>query len=222
MNEWAHQNMTKFRYICLGICFLWMCSCEHPIPSQHKKLLVGLQPLGGFDRVLLDSIKGSLETTYQCHVVFLKNRSLPQEAFIQIKSSRYRADSLLRFLLKIKPDTVDYIMGLTMQDISTTKKDGTGRMLKPESKYRDWGVFGLGFRPGYSCVISTYRIHHGDSRIFTDRLLKICVHEFGHNMGLPHCPSPGCVMQDAVESIKTVDQGTRELCAFCRKKSNAY
>jgi archaemetzincin len=141
---------------------------------------------------------------------------LPPEAFVQIKSPRYRADSLLRFLLKVKPDTVDYMMGLTSHDISTTKRDKGGRMLKPESKYRDWGVFGLGFRPGYSCVISTYRIHHEDSRKYMDRLIKICIHEFGHNVGLHHCPTPGCVMQDAVETIKTVDTGSRELCSWCR------
>lgn len=215
-----NKGIIALRFAVFSICILWMCSCGRTIPLKTEKNVLGLQPLGGFNQVLMDSIKSSLEKTYSCNVFILANKPLPQEAFVQIKTSRYRADSLLRFLLRIRPDSINYMMGLTMLDISTTKKDGSGRILKPESRYRDWGVFGLGFRPGYSCVISTYRIQHKDPRIFTDRLLKICVHEFGHNLGLHHCPSPGCVMQDAVETIKTVDHGTRELCSFCRNKLN--
>lgn len=45
------------------------------------------------------------------------------------------------------PDSLDYIIGLTDKDISTTKK-ANGKMLEPASKYKDLGIMGLGFCPG--------------------------------------------------------------------------
>ena len=71
----------------------------------------------------------------------------------------------------------------TSEDISTTKYEH-GAIRKPESKYRDWGVFGLGYRPGPTSVVSTFRIGHKDQGVFMDRIKKITLHEIGHNIGL--------------------------------------
>lgn len=57
-----------------------------------------------------------------------------------------------------------------------------------------------------------------NKKLFFSRLKKICIHEVGHNLGLPHCTTNKCVMQDAVETIKTVDNESEELCAECRLK----
>ena len=103
------------------------------------------------------------------------------------------------------------------KNISTTKKNMFGGVKKPKSKYEDWGIFGLGYRPGPSCIVSTYRLGK-KSKKRSNRLVKITLHEIGHNMGLPHCDrDPNCVMRDAAESIKTVDQVSKDLCEFCRK-----
>jgi archaemetzincin len=201
------------------IAVLLFASCGRSVEIEKEvRPVIGLQPLGGFDKGLMDTISGTLKSIYGFNVVLLENSELPAHAFVQIKSPRYRADSLLRYLLKIKPDTIDYIMGLTSQDISTTKRDRNGRMLQPESKYLDWGIFGLGFRPGKSCVISTYRIYDNDQAKFINRLTKVCVHEFGHNLGLSHCQNDQCVMQDAEETIKTVDSENLKLCISCKAR----
>jgi len=91
-------------------------------------------------------------------------------------------------------------------------------MKLPAYKYQDWGVMGLGYCPGNSCVISTFRIRHKDSATETLRLKKVSVHEFGHNLGLPHCPDKKCVMTDAVESIATIDNAKLELCNKCKEQ----
>ncbi len=198
---------------------LLIASCGRSIEIEKEAHpVIGLQPLGGFDKAFMDTISNSLKSIYGYRVVLLENQKLPDHAFVHIKSARYRADSLLRYLLKIKPDTIDYIMGLTNQDISTSKRDRNGRILKPESKYLDWGIFGLGFRPGKSCVISTYRIYDKDHAKYMNRLKKVCVHEFGHNLGLNHCKNEKCVMQDAEETIKTVDSENLELCGACKSR----
>ncbi len=120
--------------------------------------------------------------------------------------------------MNIKPDTIDYIMGLTSQDVSTTKRDESGEIKLPKEKYTDWGVLGLGYRPGPSCVISTFRIGHKSKDVFMERLKKIAVHEFGHNIGLDHCETRDCVMQDAAETIKTIDRSRLSLCSECKKR----
>jgi archaemetzincin len=205
----------------LIILFLAIASCAKSVDTQKGyRPVIGLQPLDGFEKSLMDSISVSLKKTYGYRVVILQDQKLPIQAFISIKTPRYRADSLLRFLLRTKPDSVDFIMGLTKKDISTTKRDRNGHIKQPESKYRDWGIFGIGLKPGRSCVISSCRIYTRDYSKFIDRLTKVCVHEFGHNLGLKHCETEKCVMQDAVETIKTVDSESIYLCAHCKREIN--
>jgi len=87
-------------------------------------------------------------STYNLSVVIFEEKALPENAFVNVKTPRYRADSLLRHLRKMKHDSISYIMGLTDSDISTTRREKNGRIKEPASKYDDWGIFGLGFRPG--------------------------------------------------------------------------
>lgn len=77
---------------------------------------------------------------------------------------------------------------------------------------------GLGFCLGKSCVVSTFRLKHTNQNIHLKRLQKVAVHEFGHNLGLPHCKDKKCVMTDAVESIKTIDNVQLALCNKCQRE----
>lgn len=186
--------------------------------SPDSAIKVGIQPFGNFDRSLTDTVLNALTKTYSAKVYVLDRKPLPEDAFINVKSPRYRADKLIGIVKAQKPDSLDYIISLTDKDISTTKRDGLGRIKKPESKYSDWGVFGLGYRPGPSCIVSTYRLKNTDQRKFIERLKKVAIHELGHNLGLDHCESELCVMRDAVETIQTIDRVDSKLCERCQKK----
>jgi archaemetzincin len=194
------------------------CGKDYPLIRGNISLNVALQPFGAFDPKLSDSIAVTLERAYGVKTIILKDLDLPKSAFVNMKSPRYRADSLLRHLMNIKPDTIDYVIGLTTQDVSTTKRDESGVIKSPEEKYKDWGVLGLGYRPGPSCIISTYRIAHKSRSVFMARLKKIAIHELGHNLGLDHCETNDCVMQDAAETIKTIDRSHSGLCESCKNK----
>ena len=177
-----------------------------------------IQPLGSFDSELLDTVSSTISQIYHFKVSVLPSMDIPKSTFTNQKSPRYRADQIIGILKDTKPDSIDYVMGFIEKDISTTKRDINGNTLEPVSKYQDWGVFGLGYRPGVSSVVSTYRFRNSSEEKFTDRLLKISIHELGHNLGLKHCPDKKCVMTDAAESIKTIDHVRLSLCETCSRK----
>lgn len=111
------------------------------------------------------------------------------------KKTRYRADSILVFLDKIKPDSVDKVIGLTSSDISVTR---TLTVNGKKKTYPDRGIFGLGRRPGSVCVVSNYRT--GSVETFS----KTTSHEFMHTLGVPHCEHERCIMQDGKGSGKNM------------------
>lgn len=196
------------------ITIIFCCSCS------SKPERIGIQPYGNLDQDVINLISDILKKTYNTDVILLPKKALPKSAFVTIKSPRYRADSLLIDLLKIRPDSIDYIIGVTSKDISTTKRNAKGEIKNPKSKYTDWGIFGLGYKPGKSCIISTFRLKKTTSETFKSRVQKIAVHEIGHNLGLDHCKTKKCVMQDAVETINTIDLANFELCEKCYRYIN--
>lgn len=186
-----------------------------PAPVPPRLLL---QPLGEVDTAHIDSAATAVARAYHTTVQVAQRIELPASAYTTVRSPRYRADSLIAWLRAIKPQGVDCIIGLTAQDISITKYDSTGATKDPAWKYRDFGIFGLGFIDGPSCVVSTFRLGDGKSSLFFDRLKKIAIHEVGHNRGLPHCADPTCVMRDAVERMGSIDAVTGAFCAACKKR----
>lgn len=183
-----------------------------------KKNGIALTPYDGFDHQMTMTIQSALSSTFNQPVYILPAKDIPRSAFVNIKTPRYRAEALLIDLKNNKPDSIAYMLGLTNEDISTTKRDEDGNVLEPAEKYQDWGIFGLAYTPGSSCVVSTFRIKDKDHELFIERLTKICIHEIGHNYGLDHCSSDKCIMNDAAETIKTIDWVDAEFCTNCIEK----
>lgn len=206
------QNFGKIG--CLLIILLF-ATC-----SDRKTRSIGIQPYDNFDKTLIDTIGITLSHFYRLRVQVLPNKLIPENAFINIKTPRYRADKIIETLKREKPDSLTFLIGLTNHDISTTKRDRFGNILESELKYIDWGVFGLGYRPGPSCIVSTFRIVDKNKKHFIERLKKIVVHEVGHNLGLNHCESDLCVMRDAAETIRTIDKVKLGLCGNCKEQIN--
>ena len=205
--------MKKF-IIILAILFF---SCQ---PNETQKLTVGIQPYGIFPEDKTDTIAKTIADFYQIKTIILPTKELYKEAFTEVKSPRYRADKMINLQKKNKADSLDFVLGLTSKDISVTKKDKSGKIKVPTYKYADWGIMGLAYCPGNSCIVSTFRIQHSNPKIHFSRLKKVTVHEFGHNLGLPHCPDKSCVMTDAVESVKTIDNAKLALCGMCKAQLN--
>jgi archaemetzincin len=214
--------MKRIFSLLFVLFFLTACNNEGAVSFYVKKrnTVVGIQAFDSFNSSLIDTLQRSIQDIYGFETEILKAVPMPQSAFINLKSPRYRADTLIRYLRRNKPDSIDFVIGLTSKDISTTKRDKDGNIKDPVYKYKDWGIFGLGFVNGPSCVVSTYRLKSDRSK-FIDRFKKVCIHELGHNLGLGHCKyHERCVMKDAEETIKTIDNEDLMLCDKCKSLIN--
>jgi archaemetzincin len=197
------------------VLFLSWCSCSMAQPNT----VVAIQPFASFDESTMQAVEQTIQSVYGFQTRILSAKPLPKSAFVNIKSPRYRADTLLRHLRRNLPNGCHHVLGLTDKDISVTKRDANYEIKKPESKYTDWGIFGLGHRPGPCSIVSTYRLGGVSKSLKLERLKKVCVHELGHNLGLPHCTySDDCVMRDAAETIRTIDQVSLKLCDACKAR----
>lgn len=179
------------------------------IDLAQKKFYI--QPLGRkLSNRAVNEVKTSLQTFYGFNVQVLKRRRLPRFAFYKPRR-RYRAEKLLSHLGRVAPKDAYRIMGLTAKDISTTK-----------GKYKDWGIMGLADLSGKHAVISMYRCKLGsrNRKHAVHRLAKVAVHEIGHTLGLDHCPTEGCLMEDARGTNKTCDREYL-ICPLCRRKLKA-
>ncbi|MGB0430165.1 MAG: hypothetical protein ACPGLV_06795, partial [Bacteroidia bacterium] len=136
-------------------------------------ITIAIQPFSNIDQAIIDSVAKHLQNKYNGNIKILSPIELPSGAYYKPRN-RYRADSIIAFLKREKSVEFDYILGITTKDISTTK-----------GQHVDWGIFGLGYRPGPSCVVSTHRLKTTNQELFLNRLEKVALHEVGHNLGLP-------------------------------------
>lgn len=167
-----------------------------------------IQPLGEVDPAYASLASSAITGTYGFkRVLILPAQPLPKSA-LSGSGARYRAGRLMDYLDGLRAGRFAKIVGLTTADISTTK-----------GQFDDWGIFGMANQFGPACIVSTFRLGRGKvaEGLFMGRLKKVVTHEVGHLLGLLHCPTPRCVMQDAMGKIATFDQSSGELCRTCRR-----
>lgn len=163
-----------------------------------RPIVILIQPFNDLPLKYINSVETELKNIYS-KVEIKAPIQLPLKAINQSKT-RYRADSLIRFLSE-HTSTGYLTIGLTTRDISTTK-----------GKFPDWGVMGLGYCPGKSCIASTFRLNKTKKAI---QLYKVAIHELGHTEGLKHCSVKNCFMRDAKGKNHTDD-----LTSFCKTCKN--
>ena len=168
--------------------------------NNQKTKLVYIQPLGDVNKEYMDYLKTSVKEFYGYECVIKPKVALTSDILAGSKT-RYEASKILN-----KFNSNHNTLIITEKDIAYRKSDD----------FPEWGIFGLGLRPGKTCVISTFRLKKNVStQKMLERLKKVALHEIGHNLGLKHCTSnKECMMNDADGTIKQVDQ---EKIWFCKK-----
>ncbi len=206
---------------------------NQPKKDSKKNPRIGIQPIGNFPAGYLEASAQIIRDYYGFEVEILKqkplltkfdNQKIAKKYNISLPV-RYRADSLIAYLKRIKSKKHDYLIGLTAVDITTTwydEKDKT-KIKEPLWLHLDWGIFGLGYCPGSSCLISSFRYYFDtqDYEHVKKRMQKVVLHELGHNLGLPHCEKKYkhlCFMAqvDLKNALLDLDDSSWTLCEECR------
>lgn len=188
----------------LIVVFLFLTSCNST--KNVKEKTIALITLAEKEHEFLPDLKKNIESFYGCKVVIIPHKNAPVSAY-EMESRYYHADSLLKFLSDYLAPEFDCIQGVLDGDIAIN-----------HGINRHWKVFGLGYCPGNSSVISPYRMYGNNASLqqVKQRLLNVSIHEIGHNLGLKHCPDTACLMKDAKSSIKNIE-GKKTLCVNCKK-----
>ncbi|MEZ5016341.1 MAG: matrixin family metalloprotease [Flavipsychrobacter sp.] len=183
---------------------------------EHATLL--LQPISYQNIDFEEDIINQIQEFYGFNVIVAKSIQVPQSFVNYEKGFRYSASDILDYLGVIKTDDHSLVLGITATDIFVSKKDKYRNIKKPENKYRVWGIMGLAKRPGVAAVVSTKRLQNASKQKYKERLLKVILHEIGHNLGLKHCEDKKCLMTDAVEKVSTIDHALLGLCSNCSRQ----
>ena len=174
-------------------------------------LRICLVPVGPHDADLVDTARRGIEFLYGLPVATLRAIPMPDAAWYAPRK-RYRAEKILAHLdAEVVPGSpCERVIGLTAVDISTTK-----------GKHVDWGILGLANIGGPSGVVSSFRVGKTPPRRRAMRFVKVVNHELGHALGMDHGGAPGCLMNDAGGTVKTVDRESGLLCDPERKAIEA-
>ncbi|RQO38386.1 Zn-dependent protease [Chryseobacterium sp. KBW03] len=182
------------------VIFFLTFSCSEKQSAIKKKeekpaITILIQPFKDIQPESVEKIAEGIKKVYP-NVKVLTAIDFPENTYYK-ERNRYRADSIIKFLnSKTKEGFV--MIGLTSKDISATR-----------GKIKDFGIMGLGFRPGKACVASKFRLSKENQ---DEQFYKIAIHELGHTQGLPHCPEKMCFMRDAEGK-----NPTNEETDFCKK-----
>ena len=193
------KNLAKIVF-CFTL-FSLIFSCEKSKLCDLKseeEITILIQPFEDVKPKQLAEISENIRKIYP-KIKILEPIDFPKNTFYQPRN-RYRADSIIKYLRTKAPNNC-VTLALTNKDISVTK-----------GKVADFGVMGLGYRPGKACVASSFRLNTKNKN---EQFYKIAIHELGHTQGLKHCPDKTCFMRDAEGKNPTNEE--KDFCQNCKK-----
>lgn len=171
--------------ITLIICLILIGCQKHITPKKIEAQRIYLQPYDNFTQKEAQELLPVLQKQFskflgkQWEFIILNSIPLPSDSYIK-ERNRYEA---IKIIQKQSQQRKHITIGLTHKDIC---KDIHG--------YKHYGIVGLSYTPGNSCIVSDKRLSDKNN------YWKPILHEFMHAYyGAKHCPNdnPKCFMKDA-------------------------
>ena len=193
------KNLAKIVFCFTLFSLIFSCEKSKVIDlKSEEEITILIQPFEDVKPKQLAEISENIRKIYP-KIKILEPIDFPKNTFYQPRN-RYRADSIIKYLRTKTPNNC-VTLALTNKDISVTK-----------GKVADFGVMGLGYRPGNACVASSFRLNPKNKN---EQFYKIAIHELGHTQGLKHCPDKTCFMRDAEGKNPTNEE--KDFCQNCKK-----
>ncbi|MFH8080317.1 MAG: archaemetzincin family Zn-dependent metalloprotease [Candidatus Aenigmatarchaeota archaeon] len=145
---------------------------------------------------ILDFVKKNLRAKFKIPVLLGSEIKVPEDSFNRFRQ-QYEASIILNHL---ENNFDDKVIAITDKDIYSSGLNY---------------LFGLAKIKGKAAIVSTFRLSSPDKQLFKERLLKECIHEFGHVLGLQHCKEKGCVMNSS-NNIRDIDNKSSDFCHMCQ------
>lgn len=162
-------------------------------------------PLDCFPEGVIHSVAQDISDTFRRPVEFLpEQQTLPSAS--DLSRGQVNSTTILQMLQTFLPSENDQILGFTSSDLFI-----------PIFTF----VFGEAQLNGPAAVVSGARLQNEfyglppDAAVYQERLLKECIHELGHTVGLRHCLTNGCVMRKSTY-VENIDLKSAEFCPACR------
>jgi archaemetzincin len=174
-------------------------------PKPYVKPILHIVALGDVNDSDILFIKKSVESFYpEITCVIDKKEELTSD-ILASSGTRYEASKIIT-----KYNSDKNILLITNVDIAYHNK---------VRNIKEYGIIGYAFRPGKTCVVSTFRIKRNGKAKLMDRLEKVVLHEIGHNLNIPHCENDKeCLMHAADGTVTQIDRERVWICDMCRKK----
>lgn len=151
---------------------------------------------GKIEFYLIDHVRKELKTKFKIPVLLGTEIRPPDDSFNRFRN-QYEANIILNQLEK---NFDEKVLVLTDKDIYTSGLNY---------------VFGLAKIKSKAAIVSTFRLATNDKEILKERLLKECIHEFGHVLGLQHCKEKGCLMNPS-NNTRDIDNKNLSFCHMCQ------
>ncbi len=168
---------------------------------------VVIVPIACRDVELLEFVRVGMERILPIRVVVSEEvLEVPEGAYDSVRE-QYVSEYVLSYLASRDPGVGNRVLGIADVDAYS---DGLNF------------VFGQAELNGRYAVVYLPRLRpefYGEPpnrKLFLERVLKECMHELGHTLGLRHCINPRCVMSFS-NSVIEVDRKSPEFCSYCRR-----
>jgi archaemetzincin len=181
--------------IVFSIAFIF----KQPInPIGVRIIQLTICSFGKVEESLINHVKKEMKKRLNIPVLFGFEIRPPESSFNRYRN-QYDASIILSHLEK---NFDDKVLVITDKDIYASGLNY---------------VFGLAKTKSKAAIVSTFRLipQNNDKELLKERLLKECLHEFGHVLGLQHCKEKGCVMNPS-NNIRDIDNKSTEFCHMCQ------
>ena len=166
---------------------------------------VHLLAVGGVERALLEDLRVGLLASFRVPCEILSCELDPRPSY-HAERQQYHSSEILERMQALPRSENSHLLGVAGADLYI-----------PILQY----VFGEAQLGGPCAVVSFHRLRqefyglNKDEALFRDRLLKECVHELGHTLGLRHCRDYRCAMASA-HAVEWIDLRESAFCESCR------